>query len=78
MLKIISGVLSTIGLLLIVWDIFNEDIMILYNVMGLLGASFLLSGIADIKEKNKSTAYSLFLASFVLLLLFTEHTIGIF
>ena len=52
--------------------------MILYNVMGLLGASFLLSGIADIKEKNKSTAYSLFLASFVLLLLFTEHTMGIF
>jgi|GEM_PF-6774289 len=77
MLKVISGILSFIALVLIIWDIFNADIMILYNVIyGLLAASFLLSGITDIKEGNKSTAYLSFLASFILLLLFAKYTVG--
>ena len=78
-MKKISAILSLIALLLIIWDIFNTDVMILYTVIyGLLAASFLLSGVADSKEGNKSTAYLSFLASLVLLVLFATYTLGSF
>lgn len=68
MLKVISKGLSVLILLLIAWDVFSEDIMILQNVIYvLLATMFALRGIADIKEKKKSLAYFSFFTSAIFL-----------